>query len=52
MGAIATPKSLKDTAGTPTINGPKKVYSKSTKSLSTRTDSQGHGTKNARVSYI
>jgi len=51
MGAIETPKFLKDTAGTPTINGPNKVYFQSTRSLSTRSYSLGHGTKNAGVSY-
>ena len=50
MGAIETPKFLKETAGIPTIKGPKYVYFESTRSLSTRIDSLGHGTKNARVS--
>ena len=50
-GAIETPNFLKDTAGTPTINDPKKVYCESTRSLSTRIDSLGHGTKNGGVSY-
>ena len=51
MGAIETPKFLKETAGTPTINGPSKVHFESTRSLSTRIDSLGHGTKSAGVSY-
>ena len=51
MSAIETHKSLKDTAGTPTINGPTKVYFDSIKSLSTRIDSLGHGTKNYGVFY-
>ena len=51
MGAIETPKFLKDTAVTPTINGQKKIYFESTRSLSTRIYSLGHDTKNAGVSY-
>ena len=51
MGAIETPSFLKDTADTLTINDPKKVYFESTKSLSTRIDSLGHGKKNSGVSY-
>ena len=51
MGATETPKFLEDTAATPTINGPKKVYFESTRSLGTRIDSLVHGTKSAGVSY-
>ena len=51
MDATETPKFVRDTAGTPTINGSKKVYFESTRSLSTRIDSLVHGTKNAGVSY-
>ena len=51
MGAIESPKFLKDTAGTPTINSPKKVYFESTRSLSIRIDSLGHSTKDNGVSY-
>ena len=51
MDAPGTPKFLKDTAGTPTINGLKKVYFESTKSLTTRIFGLGHGAKSAGVSY-
>ena len=51
MDATETPKLVRDTAGTPTMNGSKKVYFESNRSLSTRIDSLVYDTNNAGVSY-